>query len=379
MQIGWVLKPVNSPPSAPAGSMKSKLSFSLSESFKRAFDLVQREQSLEISSADVATEELNFSRAATRFTRELTNQSFITCFRYIVPVMGELMQSKNNTLSIDFGVGSMICGSGEVSFRFNKSFAEVHRDSALSDSISRLPRSSSAHSDIRPRDSISCASFNTSPFSETSLLAKSSAYRTLSPLSTKKCSKQELVYGEAFSRHLFEIETRAKDALQEKRLREEELAATRTEEKLESSRRRELRKMYQSNLSKQIIENDSKRKQERQKFIESASCHDFPRFTAPESTKLATFHRQQALKIQSDLDAQIKERAEQRHLLRQKEIALSNQFNAENQIQLKAENVKELNNRAEQQRILKQSWDLYSKLNRRLRKIESFDSKPHTF
>lgn len=373
------MKPVNSPPSAPAGFMKSELIFSLSESFKRAFDLVQREQSLEIPSGEVASEELNFSRAAIRLSRELTSQKLITCFRCIVQVMGEYMQSKNNTLSIDFGVGSMICGSGEVSFRFNKSFAKVHADSARSDSISRLQRSSSAHSGIRPRDSISCASFNTSPFSETSLLAKSSAYRTLSSLSTKKCSKQELVYDEAFSKHLFEIETRAKDALQEKRLREEELAATRTEEKLELSRRRERSKMYHSLLAKQIIENGNRRKQERQKFIESASCHDFPRFTAPESTKLATFQRQQALKIQSDLDAQIKERAEQRHLLRQKEIALSNQFNAENLIQMKAENVKELNNRAEQQRILKQSWDQYSKLNRRLRKIESFDSKQHTF
>lgn len=374
MQIGWILKQGKNNASGQAAFTKSKLNFSLSETFKRAFDLVHREKSLDIVSKDVATEELNFSEAAIRFSSDLTIQNFTTCFRCIVQVMGGLMQSKNNTLSIDFGVGSMICGSGEVSFRFNETFAEDHADSARSELISRLQRSSSAHSDIRLRDSISSASLNTSPSPETSLLAKSSAYRTLSSLSAKNRSKQEIVYSEAFSRHLSQIEARARDALHDNKLREERLAATKTEEKLESSRRREQWKIYRNHLSKQIIENDHKRKQERQNFIESASCHDFPRFTAPESTKLAAFKRHNAQKIQSALDSQIKERAEQRCLLRQKEVALSNQFNAENQIHMRAENVKELNDRAKQQRILKASWDTYSKLNRRLRKIESFDS-----
>ena len=337
MQVGWSRRMSPLTANDPSASIQQTPVFSLLESFKRYFGVVQREKSIEASMTNGEVEEFDFSRAASIFSSGLTKAQVYICFRLIVQVMGEFMQLKRDTLSIDFEVGTLTCGNGEVSFRFNPSIKD--REKFL-DSDSRVSRSS--YFSIKESVKASSSRSSHSSHSEKQLQ-----------------SKQEIVYNEALSRYIDKIEKRTSQLISEKNKQEENQVSLQLKDQMEVSCMRRRNQEYLEYLSGQIRENKYKRKQEEKKLIESASCHDFPRFN---EESLPPSNRRNAKKIQSDLAQQVQEKRAREASSRRNEFEYSRQLNTVNLSLIRAEKEAENRKKSQQMRILKQSWDQYCRL-----------------
>jgi len=376
-KIGFTQKLNEGPTDRAHEQIRHRPFFSLSESFKRTFGVKQIEPPALATVTSLITnetEELNFVKAAHRFSHGLTGDQVHKCFRHIIQVIGDFMNTGTNTLSIDFDIGTMTCASSVVSFRFNRNIREMLGNTGLLDASSSVSKACTVYSEIEPMDSASCIT-SSKRSNISSSVSRDISCRSLKSIVCGAGSKYETVYKAAVSRYVCDIERRARQAMLDRKQFDEQINERKLEEELKASEFKRKRSEYREYLSNQIKENHCKRKNEKKKFIEAASCHNFPELNQLDSGDTPFSKKQSEKDIQTFLDGQVKKSAELRKASRKNEMDLVNHVNKMNLEKIKKGEESERKVKSRQQKELLDSWNQYAALNRRIREIESFDVK----
>ncbi|CAJ1368412.1 unnamed protein product [Effrenium voratum] len=147
--------------------------------------------------------------------------------------------------------------------------------------------------------------------------------------------KKEIAFKEAMDRHIAAMEAHAHEAVAEKDAWDSHVSATRRcdecllQEREEIQARKERNHMNLHFLKHQMALGEHKRKEQRRDDIEAASAHDFPAFSEVHPDEMKDFVKGQQAKVREALDDQVRTNNTLRNLAKQKDLALElNQLQA---------------------------------------------------
>eukprot|EP00746_Dinoflagellata_sp_MGD_P163907 gnl/MRDRNA2_/MRDRNA2_92215_c0_seq1.p1 gnl/MRDRNA2_/MRDRNA2_92215_c0~~gnl/MRDRNA2_/MRDRNA2_92215_c0_seq1.p1 ORF type:complete len:583 (+),score=130.50 gnl/MRDRNA2_/MRDRNA2_92215_c0_seq1:98-1846(+) len=118
-------------------------------------------------------------------------------------------------------------------------------------------------------------------------------------------TRHEHAFQEAMDRHITEIECQANEAVRSKEQWENHLQNCLVQERKDMEWRRALAKENSELLQEQMAQNERKRADGRQQYIEGASAHDFPNFADPPQQELRDYSKGKQRELKEELDAQV--------------------------------------------------------------------------
>eukprot|EP00747_Dinoflagellata_sp_TGD_P164263 gnl/TRDRNA2_/TRDRNA2_183954_c0_seq1.p1 gnl/TRDRNA2_/TRDRNA2_183954_c0~~gnl/TRDRNA2_/TRDRNA2_183954_c0_seq1.p1 ORF type:complete len:536 (+),score=133.69 gnl/TRDRNA2_/TRDRNA2_183954_c0_seq1:74-1681(+) len=313
-------------------------------------------------------EDFNFSKAAIKFSNQLTKDQVFTGIRSIVQALGEYA-AEGRQADIEFGdIGRLCCKEQEFRFHFASDIYAREGLEAPEPGGSVLQPSAPAFSRNAPEEAMSLGVRGTgvgevpdynampedtiqefdngipapmpmedlygiggggyeagpAPPSRRSLGSCASAPSLTSgarpnPLLTAAQFKREVAYKEAMDRHISEMEEKAMTALKERDEWNSHVAACLEQEKSELSGSRTRAKENRQFIEQQMRFGDKKRKQQRADEVEAASAHGFPVFHQPQEEDLVEFTKGQQARMRKDLDDQVRTNNTLRNLAKQRE------------------------------------------------------------
>jgi len=335
-KIGWKLE------DHMHGKVKRRPHFQVAENYARAHNIDVRPQA-QVPDKQLATaEEFNFSKAAIRFSQNLTKDNIFIGLRAILQHLGEVI-STGQQVSIDFEVGKLVAaerdvkfvfaaelylqeglevpaGATEAEYRPSATFAPPTKD-ALSLSVSGTQAGRSVKAtdlggweDRGPEDEerweeASEAGRTDSTYAPASSRSAASAasrgQREGLPQSRSGVSAAEHVQREALDRHLKQMGAEAAAAMADRDLWEGHLQRCAQEEMLGAEWRRALNKEHSLHLQSQMRQAEERRVEGRQHRIEQASQHSFPDFTESPEQAVYEHIRERRTHLKEDLDQQV--------------------------------------------------------------------------
>lgn len=293
------------------GKAKMRPHFQVADAFARAHSVDTKSQTLVPDRLLTTIEEFNFSKAAIKYSQNLTKDNIFMGLRAILQHLGEAV-STGQQVSIDFEVGKLLSSERVMRFVF---VAELYLQEGLDvpagalevanykpsatfappskDALSLSLQGNSAAMTMRDRE--------TGEVSSEYAESESTGY----PSSThSNVSVHGLVQQEALDRHLAHMSMEAASAVTEKEQWEGHLKRCSAEERKDHSRRKAINKEHALHLQAQMRQAEEKRMEGRLHCIEQASCHDFPNFAeVPEYAYQYIRERRNHLK--HDLDQQV--------------------------------------------------------------------------
>lgn len=398
-KIGWRLEE-----GLAQGRAKLRPHFQVADSFARAYNVDLKAHLAVPDKYLAAVEEFNFSKAAIRFSQNLTKDHVFMGMRAIVQQIGEVVASGQH-VSIDFEIGKLLCNERQLSFAF---VADLYLREGL-----EVPSNVVENTDYRPsvsfappsKDALSLSLSGTNDFTgtikATNLGGWEDTGRTVTTIRDAEpayqyaesggmdlmgssggvqsnLSRHEQVQQQALGRHLAQITEEAEEAMEAKEKWEEHLQNCIDEEQKDAEWRRALVKDYQSQLHHQMRYTEERKIQGRQHQIEQASMHDFPNFA--ESPELAVYDyiRERRNNLKQDLDQQvdIKKRLKLSAKQRERDLeAVHLQANHNEMARLKSE----ASGKKERERsALAQAWDSDKRLHTVKKAIEDHHKAPAT-
>jgi len=353
--------------------------FQLTDHFCRAYlpqEAARKQAAILATDADLSSlEDFNFSKAAIKFSQQLTKDQMFTGLRSIVQTIGEAM-SEGREVSVRFGdVGKLICRERDPRFHFisdnqglegleasTAPLAEGGRTSGASfrrsapeeakhlgvrgsasgaqlDATNRRPLTPPPEdAEVYPDPLFEGGGGGYNPqlsraASEGRLTAASgTSSRGRTPILSNQQFKREVAYKEAMDRHIGEMESRASEVMMERAAWNQHINECMSQEMDDMQQKRLRAKENSHFLEQQIHLYENKKRDQRKEDIVAASAHEFPKFAEPaESEKKDFVHGQQA-RMRADLDDQVRTNATLRNLAKQRERALElNQLEANRQ------------------------------------------------
>lgn len=335
-------------------------------------------------------EEFNFSKAAIKFSNQLTKDQVFTGLRAMLQQLGEAIAAGKDA-DVEFpGVGVFKCKEKEHRFHFasdwyaregleappqavsiseeghravrsftrdepmeamnlgirgsNKPRAGEPRQAARMPEANRLnleeehghPEPTGYGGGLSPPDSPGM-SFHQPPVtpgmmsssSAPSLRGQAQTPSSRNHVLTNAQFKREVAFKDAMDRHIGEMEARAQEAMGERNAWHEHVNMCMEQERDDIMNKR-MRAMENKHfLQQQKRLNAERRKGQRHEDIIAASAHEFPRFTEPAEKELKEFQRGQQQKMRADLDEQVRTNSTLRNLAKQRERAIEiNQLEA---------------------------------------------------
>ena len=369
-KIGWIKG---------ASNTEYKPYFSLADSFVQAFSLGESGKKLinTVPTKELAPiEELNFSKAAIRYSNGLTKDQVFTGLRFIVQALGKALASNRN-LSIDFDCGRLSWASGKGTFAFNSSvYSAIYKET---------PRAPTAHATENSSPAINQA--DESPhLAEDDAMSVRSIPRSVSSRASSKSSvsvlqgraasiaRQELAYREALNRHLNLLEYRAGEAIKGRQDWESHIYSGLEQEADEFRNRRKLSGEVAKFVSQQILWNEAKKSEERHFAIAAASSHDFPAFSEPPESVLTVKQKQKMMR--GALDTQVRMNAALKDLAKEKERQIEEAQRAANLKELESIKSREEKKRLDEKRQLAESWNREVKIKHIWKAIEDHATVP---
>lgn len=350
-KVGWQLI---------RGQSRPRPFFQLTDQFLRAYapNELRRQQ---IPSADrelCPFEDFNFSKAAIKFSNQLSKDQVFTGMKQIVQHLGEVI-CEGREIVIDFdGLGFLKCLNHEPSFVFGGAVyaeqglsppspqAERRHHSGIAsfsaqgpaDAMKLAVRSSvpplqdediagsGQHFDADGGNSAvdqrlaspSLAASNSAP----SLTRGASGSGTRTPLLTAQQLKREHAYKESLDRHIGEMEMRAEEVVREKEAWHSHVGGCLEQERHDIHEKRQRAQENQHFLKQQMNWGTRRRQVQRQEDISAASAHEFPKFTEPADSELKDFMKGQQARMRSDLDEQVRTKDTLRNLAKARERSL---------------------------------------------------------
>jgi hypothetical protein len=322
--------------------------FQLADGFSRVYGLESKTHAVVADMCLAKIEEFNFSKAAIKYSQNLTKENFFLGLRAIVQHIGEVI-AHGMSVSLDFEIGKLLSNDRDVRFAFE---SELYRKEGLDvpdcavqsidykPSVTFAPPSKDAlglslqGAGCRDGDVRACAfggfddrggpivsiDDNARNAEKRSIDGKSSDARgacqaSLGPAGFDQvpagasmspgCTPQEACRHAALYRHKKLIESEAARAYEETSQWEEHLKRCVAEDKRDAECRRALAVEHSDQLRAQMQQVTTRRV--REESIEQASTHDFPNFReTPETTGIFEYMRERRANLRQDLDQQVK-------------------------------------------------------------------------
>jgi len=402
-KMGWVIERRRQ-----TGKNVCKPYFQLAESFCKGFG-VESPKAPQIPEKDFCQmEELNFSKAAIRYSNKLTKDQMFSGLRYLVQQLGEAV-SKGATVMIELEQGRLVVQERKPRFAFDAriysregiqvpadavedlqykpsvTFAppsedalklELHGAAAGQDQAPAKPKAAPAQAVAATNEEWEYrqeagADVLADPIPQHAMPAKgpevpqpeddmSTVSGDMSVGGTEAeevMGKQNYAYKEALERHITEMEIRASEAVKERQQWENHIARYLQQERQDFEKKRALNAENQEYLTAQMRWNEEARHDQRRHMVEVASSHDFPHFSEPPEAQLReVLHNQQA-KFRSDLDFQVRTNNALREMARVKERELENSQLEANKEELRHMREAERQRRDADKAALTTSWD----------------------
>mmetsp|Transcript_45063 Transcript_45063/g.107077 ORF Transcript_45063/g.107077 Transcript_45063/m.107077 type:complete len:577 (+) Transcript_45063:123-1853(+) len=419
-QIGWRLGPTS----------RWKPFFQLEDSFIRAYAAESKGPRVPQDKVS-AGEDLNFSKAAIKFSQNLTKDDFFTGFKALVQHIGETI-STGQPVNIEFEVGKLIARDSAVSFEFSPHISMQENlegdDMSLSSFVGADYRPAPTFSEPPPEAytlSVHGSTPGATPYRAPSVLSEDAisqassrswtqavplarptqdAGRTppprsvassqmrgasnvvpsnsnLVPMATVQeeetqvprlgqSSKFEAVHDQALGRHVAKLSEAAATAIAEKDMWEQHLQRCVEEEHKDQQWRRAIVKDYSEQLKAQIKQAEERRHRGRLEAIEQASMHDFPNFAemhAINGVDAEAYVLQRKANLKADLDQQVAFKQRLQLNAKQRERDLEMSHNSAVQQEVEVLKTDGVEKRRTDMSNLCQAWEQQCKL-RALRK-----------
>mmetsp|Transcript_35059 Transcript_35059/g.74557 ORF Transcript_35059/g.74557 Transcript_35059/m.74557 type:complete len:525 (-) Transcript_35059:52-1626(-) len=393
-KVGWRIN------ESKQGKVKLRPHFQVTESWAQAYNLDIKGLPIASNRALTAVEEFNFSKAAIRFSQNLTKEVLFLGLRAIVQVLGDALAS-GQAVSINFEVGRLRGADKAVFFEFSP---EIYVAAGL-----EVPKKSEeiASTDYRPSATFASPSPSDvqqlkltgrhgglggvarahaaalgggwddstvqAPYSARSDDTRYSGAGSAASTATSRC---DIVANDHLHRHLSKIEEEAAQAVAEKQLWEEHLKRLKDEAAEDTELKKAMARTYASQLEHQIAEAERRRKELRQHVIDQASQHDFPNFTESPDQPVYDYISERRRNLKEDLDEQVevknKLKSSEKQRNRQMETAQLEACQREMaQMRLEAQVKKDM-----ERAVLHQSWEKDRRLHSMKKAIDEHHRTP---
>jgi len=390
-KLGWVIERRRQ-----TGKNVCRPYFQLAESFCKGFGV--EGAPLKIPEKDfLPIEELNFSKAAIRYSTKLTKDQMFSGLRYMVQQLGEAV-SQGKTVVVEFEQGRLVIQERKSRFAFDAKIysregiqvpADAVEDIQYKPSVTFAPPSEDALKLELKAEAVGSAPapvptpkpveapeefvyrqeagadvLGVAPGVE--MMGKTQGEDDLSTdfgeeeLETEPeevMGKQNFAYKEALERHITEMEIRASEAVKERQQWENHIARCLQQERQDFEKKRALNQENQEYLTAQMRWNEEARHDQRRHMVEVASSHDFPHFSEPPEAQLRQVLHDQQAKFRSDLDFQVRTNNALREMSRVKERELENSQLEANREELRHMREAERARRDADKAALTTSWD----------------------
>jgi len=374
-KIGWQVEKKF----AGGGEATYRPSFQITDQFGRAYASQEgmRKMGAAPSGEVCPFEDFNFSKAAIKFSQNLTKDNVFSGLRALIQQLGESM-ADGREIDIEFGdVGRLTAREREPRFHFA---AQVYHSEGLeapsgAPIIDDGPRSGPAFSKQAPQESLGLGlRGSAAPQKQAAQQApptpipeeapyygdegngypqggmdyrEPTPQRMASPAPSSVPSqamgapanrshiltgaqyKREVAFKESMDRHIGEMEARAGEAMNERSAWSRHVGDCLSQERDDIILKRNRQRENQHFVQQQKLLNEEKRKESRQEDIIAASAHDFPKFTEPAEQDMKDFITGQQARMRSDLDEQVRTNNTLRNLSKQRERSMElNQLEA---------------------------------------------------
>lgn len=342
-KIGWTIQ-------KKLGKTAYRPYFHFSDSFIRSYlPEAARKHAASVAGDLCSFEDFNFSKAALKFSKQLTKDQVFTMLRALVQRIGDSI-ADGREMEIGLSdVGKFVCRSDrEPRFifaqEFHKQEALTPRDASGSalEKAPAAPEKAPEKARGRPSqattkglavakaagtirmDSVPAHAEDVKgfdggvqrPMGEE--LPKSASAPGLTALQFKR----ELAFKEAMDRHIAAMEAHAAEAVAEKDAWDCHVNECLLQERDEIQARKERNHLNLHFLKHQMAMGEQKRKEQRKEDIEAASAHDFPSFSEVHPDEMKDFIKGQQEKVRQALDDQVRTNNTLRNLAKQKDLAL---------------------------------------------------------
>ncbi len=179
---------------------------------------------------------------------------------------------------------------------------------------------------------------------------------------------RDLVYRDALSRHVSDMEARATEAMHAKKLWKEKIMTDQLRYEIDSNRIRNKSRENAKYLLRQMQLNEQKRKSDKMKQIADASCHDFPGIGDH-----TPCDRVAAVRARKELDLQLLIERRLRTSLRTRDLELARKFQDQNRIELARLHSERTAKKLQNKYVLNEAWNRDLRIKNCWKAIESFD------
>lgn len=341
-KIGWTIQ-------KKLGKTAYRPYFHFSDSFIRSYlPEAARKHAQSVAGDLCSFEDFNFSKAALKFSKQLTKDQVFTMLRALVQRIGDSI-ADGREMEIGLSdVGKFVCRSDrDPRFIFAQEF---HKQEAFT------PRDASgpAPEKARPANQATTKGLAVAKEAGTIRMDEERGDRGVSgvqvpahaedvkgfdggvqrpmgeelqksasaPGLTALQFKRELAFKEAMDRHIAAMEAHAAEAVAEKDAWDCHVNECLLQEREEIQARKERNHLNLHFLKHQMAMGEQKRKEQRKEDIEAASAHDFPSFSEVHPDEMKDFVKGQQEKVRQALDDQVRTNNTLRNLAKQKDLAL---------------------------------------------------------
>mmetsp|Transcript_119401 Transcript_119401/g.337817 ORF Transcript_119401/g.337817 Transcript_119401/m.337817 type:complete len:531 (-) Transcript_119401:243-1835(-) len=378
--------------------------FHFVECFMRAHGVNARSHASLPDKVLTQIEEFNFSKAAIRFSQNLTKENVFIGLRGIIQQLGEAFSS-GQPISVDFEVGTLMSSNNDIRFLFiaeyylkeglkvpdgavqatsckpSRTFAPPSKDAM---SLSLQGRGQAEPDTIKADalggwDDRGHVTFANDAEEDASRADSGELNRTApSSMAPSSMSAMDSVQRAAMSRHIHQLETDAAAAEMEREQWELHLQRCSEEERQELEWRRALNKAHSDHLRMQVQQADNRRQVSREQCIVQASCHDFPSFKEAPEMNFIEYVAERRNHLKEDLDQQVLAKQRMKQFAKEREKASHEVHIEATKRELAAIRQQASAKREGERNALKQSWAKDEQLRSVKKAIQEHHKAPGT-
>lgn len=365
-KIGWRIEEFQ-------GKARLRPHFQLADSFLRVFNVEAKAHPCIPERYLTSPEELNFSKAAIRYTQNLTKDNIWMGLRAIVHQIGEA--AGREQVCINFEIGQLLVKDRDVNFVF---MADIYTQEGLD-----VPEGALEILDYKPsvtygapsKDALSLNLQGKSHFSGSAKANSLGGWEDveLSPRSATTTASRRtgeadatsvvsqdvprhMAQVEALSRHIGQMEADAAKAISEKHLWEGHLERCNGIEDKDVEWRRKIAKDHAEQLKVQIRQDEERRVQDKEKLVTQTTMHDFPCFKDAHDADVRGYLHERRANLKQDLDQQVEARNRLQQMQKQRDRELELNNIEASQFEIKNIRIQEIAKREQERVTLAQAW-----------------------
>jgi len=347
--------------------------FQMADTFVRAYGIDARAHPSQADKTLTTAEDFNFSKAAIRYSQDLTKENLFMGLRAIIQQLGEVI-SKGQKVSIDFEVGRLF-GERELRFSF---VADIYLNEGLP-----VPEGTIEATDYKPaatfappsKDALSLSLHGTNRPATGAVAPQADALggwnergssagydlehltRGSDPGSEAGVTAVDAVQQAALARYVDRLQAEAAGAVTDKEEWESHLTRCVAEELKDAEWRRALNKDHSEQLRMQMQHTEVRRSDGREHCVQQASMHNFPNFGEHPEVDIQEYVSERRGHLKEDLEQQIMAKQKIKDLQKEQERTLAAFHVQASQQELSEMKQGDVVKRLEERAFLNDAWN----------------------